>query len=32
MARIRTQMSASISIEELDFALEAFSKVKNKLL
>jgi len=32
MARIRTQMSASTSIEELDFALEAFSKVKNKLL
>ena len=31
-ARIRTQMSASISVEELDFALNAFSKVKDKLL
>jgi glycine C-acetyltransferase len=32
VARIRTQMSASISVEELDFALNAFSKVKDKLL
>jgi len=31
-ARIRTQMSASISVEELDFALNAFSRVKDKLL
>ena len=31
-ARIRTQMSAAISIEQLDFALDAFSKVKDKLL
>lgn len=30
-ARIRTQMSASFSIEQLDFALKAFEKVQNTL-
>ncbi len=31
-ARIRTQMNASLSQEQLDFAIEAFARVKNKLL
>ena len=31
-ARIRTQMNASLSREQLDFAIKAFSKVKNRLL
>jgi len=31
-ARIRTQMSAALSSEDIDFALEAFGKVKRQLI